>query len=191
MTQCFSVSVVSQPTPKGPGLWDTKAQNQWSFGKTDGKPLADHWEGRGGRGGLAEHQHPTSSPYPPAAATAAAATVCPVPFSTSDGQNKPPELQQPSQYHSEFPETTSRANMYSGTDQKQPHTHISLANDCTQKRKRETGLQAALSLNSLTSNCKSENAIHRAKKKKKKRAFTLSPWNLHFKKQAGFLIWLI
>lgn len=26
MTQCFSVSVVSQPTPKGPGLRDTKAR---------------------------------------------------------------------------------------------------------------------------------------------------------------------
>lgn len=26
MTQCFSVSRVSQPTPKGPGLWDTKAR---------------------------------------------------------------------------------------------------------------------------------------------------------------------
>lgn len=37
MTQCFSVHSVTAST-KGPGPPRYKGQNQWSFGKTDGKP---------------------------------------------------------------------------------------------------------------------------------------------------------
>lgn len=50
---------------KGLGPLRYKGQNQWSFGKTDGKPLADRWVGRrraeelcgGGRPSLSRHHH--------------------------------------------------------------------------------------------------------------------------------------
>lgn len=48
MTQCFSVARRSVTHP-GPPRY--KGHNQWSFGKTDGKPLADRRAGRRQEGG--------------------------------------------------------------------------------------------------------------------------------------------
>lgn len=48
MTQCFSVAHRSVTHP-GPPRY--KGHNQWSFGKTDGKPLADRRAGRRQEGG--------------------------------------------------------------------------------------------------------------------------------------------
>lgn len=61
MTQCFSVHSVTAST-KGPGPPRYKSQNQWSFGKTDGKPLADRCAERraeeSGEGESASKHHP-------------------------------------------------------------------------------------------------------------------------------------
>lgn len=59
---------------KGPGPPRYKGQNQWSFGKTDGKPLADQWAGwrgeepgGGGAGWASPHhlRHHQQQPPPP------------------------------------------------------------------------------------------------------------------------------
>lgn len=140
---------------KGPGPPRYKGQNQWSFGKTDGKPLADQWAGwRGeepGGGGPAERHHIIC-------VTTSSSRHHHVPSSVWWATKKPPELQQPGQYRSDFPETTSKPERRSQNVQrhrsKQPRTHISLTNECTQKRKQRHGGYGQLILHSPTSNCK-------------------------------------
>lgn len=140
---------------KGPGPLRYKGQNQWSFGKTDGKPLADRWEGRG-REEPSEARRGWRGTSTPNTITIVTNTTntsrrrhsLPRPlFSLSDErEKKPPELQQPSQYRSDFPETTFRprdwAKMYSGTDQNN-HAHASHLLMSVHTKKGDTRLRAA------------------------------------------------
>lgn len=135
---------------KGPGPPRYKGQNQWSFGKTDGKPLADQWAGwRGeepGGGGPAERHHIIC------VTTSSSRRHHHVPSSVWWATKKPPESQR------------DGAKKYNGTDQNN-HAHTSLLLMSVHKREsRDTGVTGSSffthRLQTVKWNCYSLGSIH-------------------------------
>lgn len=132
MTQCFSVDVVSQSATRPPTY---KSHNQCGFGKTDGKPLT----GRSLRG--------TRESGSPAMAAALRLSL-PQP---SDELKKPPDqiCSSRSQYHPNFHENHFQAReagpQCTAAQIKNNSAHISLSNECTPKKRRETVMGSSFS----------------------------------------------
>lgn len=114
---------------KGPGPPRYKGQNQWSFGKTDGKPLADRWETRE-RGDSAGYQHIIAavSSRSREETRGSCRHARPVLSFLSDELKKPLELQQLGRFH------------FQGQNAQHPNpsrTHMNIpANEWPPKQKR-------------------------------------------------------
>lgn len=164
MTQCFSVSAVSQPTPKGPGLWGYKGQNQWERWKNWWKTTSRSPRGTRERrawadGGAADHQHLTQQqPLPPPRSA-------PVPLSLSDGHESLRSCRVDIALTSlkPLPDPRDRAKIDSGTDQNNHTRAHTYRHECrhTHTKKRNSSFSAHwLQLSGLT-------AFHCVKTKQK------------------------